>query len=109
MLVKGNPKTKFQMWLEKVNETRKVYHQQNYGSTKYSPLTYRKGQKYIKIFDQDSIWGFVSMEEGYNMYSPVRIGDLLKPKNHRAPAKHSRGNIFAGTDKWEYHGPSYLR
>jgi len=49
------------------------------------------------------------MEEGYNMYSPVRIGDLLKPKNHRAPAKHSRGNIFAGTDKWEYHGPSYLR
>ena len=37
MLVKGNPKTKFQMWLEKVNEERKTYHQQNYGSTlKYS-------------------------------------------------------------------------
>ena len=49
MLVKGNPKTKFQVWLEKVNNERKTYHQQNYGSTKYVPLTFRKGQKYIKI------------------------------------------------------------
>ena len=34
-------------------------------------------------------------------------GDLLKPLVS-TPAKHSRGNIFDGSDKWNYYGPNYL-
>ena len=37
------------------------------------------------------------------------MGDLLKPASWNAPAKHSRGNIFKGTDEWEYYGPKYLK
>jgi hypothetical protein len=48
------------------------------------------------------------MKDGENKGAPIKPGDLLKPASWKAPAKHSRGNIFDGTDKWEYYGPSYL-
>ena len=49
------------------------------------------------------------MVDGTNQGSPVKKGDLLKPAGWKTPAKHSRGNIFDGTDSWEYFGPSYLK
>lgn len=48
------------------------------------------------------------MVEGDLKGSPIKKGDLLKPASWKSPAKHSRGNIFEGTDKWSYHGPTYL-
>jgi hypothetical protein len=48
------------------------------------------------------------MVDGVNKGVAIKKGDLLKPADWRTPAKHSRGNIFEGTDKWGYHGPSYL-
>ena len=39
--------------------------------------------------------------------SLVCKGDLLKPVSWNQP-KHSRGNIFDGTDKWSFYGPTYL-
>jgi len=100
--------TQFETWLNKVNEQRKSQWEQRYESLPYEPLTYRKGNKYIKIFDNRTVWGFVSMWDGINKGSVVKKGDLLKAAGRNQPAKHSRGNIFEGTDKWDMYGPSYL-
>ena len=101
-------KTKFEIWLEKVNEERKEYWDNNFSYKTYEPLKVDKGRKYIRLWDGTSCWGFVSMEDGENKGVPVKKGDLLKPASWKAPAKHSRGNIFDGTAKWEYYGPTYL-
>ena len=102
-------KTKFDLWLEKVNETRKEYWDCNFSYKPYEPLKVDKGRKYIRLWDGTSCWGFVSMVDGVNKGVPVKKGDLLKPAGWQSPAKHSRGNIFDGTDMWEYYGPTYLK
>jgi len=101
-------KTKFNIWLEKVNEERKAYWDEKFSYKPYEPLRVDKGRKYIRLWDGTSAWGFISMFEGEYKGVPIKEGDLLKPANWKSPAKHSRGNIFDGTDKWEYYGPKYL-
>ena len=96
------------MWLDEVNQKRKEHWDKNYSYKPYTPLQVKKGQKYIKIIDGSSVWGFVSLIEGVNKGSLVLKGDLLKPASYKSPAKHSRGNIFDGSAKWEFFGPSYL-
>ena len=100
--------TKFELWLEKVNEERKEYWETKFGYKPYEPLKVERGRKYIKLIDDHSVWGFVSMVDGVNKGASIKKGDLLKPADWRTPAKHSRGNIFEGTDTWNYHGPAYL-
>jgi hypothetical protein len=99
--------TKFEMWLEDLNEWRKEYWGNNYSYKEYEPLKVEKGRKYIKLIDGTSVWGFVSMVDGINKGVAIKKGDLLMPASWRTPARHSRGNIFDGTDSWSYHGPSY--
>lgn len=101
--------TKFEIWLNKVNEERKSYWDNNYSHKPYQPLTYRKGSKYIKIIDDGSVWGFVSMKDGWNKGVFVNEGDLMKAEGRNSAARWSRGNIFDGTDSWEYYGPTYLK
>lgn len=102
--------TKFEMWLEKVNEERKEYWDNNYSYKAYTPLSVEKGRKYIRLTDtiNGSVWGFVSMVDGVHKGVDIKKGDLLKPASWKTPAKHSRGNIFDGTDSWTFHGPSYI-
>ena len=100
--------TQFEIWLTKVNEQRKESWDKNHSFKEYTPLRVDKGRKYIRLWDVTSAWGFVSMVDGENKGAPVKKGDLLKPASWRSPAKHSRGNIFNGTDTWEYYGPNYL-
>ena len=100
--------TQFEIWLEKVNEQRKQYWDTKFGYKPYTPLRVDKGSKYIRLWDGSTCWAFVSMKDGDNKGAPIKAGDLLKPASWKAPAKHSRGNIFDGTDKWEYFGPQYL-
>ena len=101
-------KSKFDLWLEKVNEIRKEEWDNKFSYKPYEPLIVSKGKKYIKLIDGNSVWGFVSMWEGVNKGSLVCKGDLLMPAGWSSPAKHSRGNIFDGTDSWSYFGPNYL-
>jgi len=101
-------KTQFEIWLEKVNEKRKIYWDTNYSYEEYKLLKVSKGNKYMKIMDGDSVWAFISMIDGVLKGAPIVKGDLLKPADWRTPAKHSRGNIFDGTDKWSFFGPNYL-
>jgi|SRR6056300_1673325 hypothetical protein len=100
--------SKFEIWLDDVNEKRKEHWDKNYSYKPYEPLQTKKGQKYIKILDGTTVWGFVSMWEGVFKGTLVCKGDLLKPASYSTPAKHSRGNIFDGSDKWEFYGPKYL-
>jgi len=102
-------KTKFNIWLEKVNKERKQYWDTNFNHKDYTPLIAKKGKKYMKLIDGTSIWGFISMFEGDYKGVPIKEGDLLKPASLNTPAKHSRGNIFEGTDTWEFYGPKYLK
>lgn len=100
--------TKFDLWLEQVNKIRKEYWDSNFSYKEYTPLQVHRGKKYIKIINDGSVWGFVAMVDGYHKGLPVKRGDLLKPASWNTPAKHSRGNIFNGTAKWEYYGPKYM-
>ena len=97
------------MWLDIVNEKRKKHWDENYSYKEYTPLEVKKGKKYMKLIDGTSVWGFVSMWEVVLKGTLVCKGDLLKPASWNTPAKHSRGNIFDGTDKWSFYGPSYLK
>jgi hypothetical protein len=101
-------KSKFEIWLEKVNEQRKQYWETNFSYKPYENLSVEKGNKYIKLMDGTCVWAFISMVDGNVKGSPIVKGDLLKPASWRTPAKHSRGNIFEGTDKWSFYGPNYL-
>lgn len=101
-------KTQFEIWLEKVDTKRKERHDISYQHRQYIPLKIKKGSKFMKIMDSNHVWGFVSMFDGFHLGVPVKKGDLMKPASWRAPAKHSRGNIFEGTDKWSEYGPTYL-
>jgi hypothetical protein len=95
-------KTQFEIWLDRVNL--------QFDGVVYSwkPLTFKKGSKFIKIQSGSSVWGFVCMYDGYFQGLPVKKGDLMKAASWRAPAKHSRGNIFDGTAKYKWTGPEYL-
>ena len=95
-------KTQFEIWLDRVNL--------QFDGVVYSwkPLTFKKGSKFIKIQSGSSVWGFVCMYDGHFQGLPVKRGDLMKAASWRAPAKHSRGNIFDGTAKYKWTGPEYL-
>lgn len=103
-----NPTTKFEIWLNKVNEERKKEWDEKFSHREYRPLTYTKGRKYIKIIDEGSVWGFVCMENGTVKGFSVKKGDLLKAASWNSPAKHARGNIFEGTERYSFWGPEYL-
>lgn len=92
-------------WLNKVNEQRKEYWDKNYSYKEYTPLVVQEGRKYIKLVDENSVWGFISKTN--NPDKGYKYGDLLMPANWNTPAKHSRGNVLDGTDQWSYHGPAY--
>ena len=98
----------FNEWLDKVNKKRQEHWDKRYTHKEYIPLKKEKGRKYIKLIDGTTVWGFVSMVDGTHKGVLIKVGDLLLAANWSTPAKHSRGNIFEGTDSWDYFGPRYL-
>lgn len=100
-------KTQFEIWLSKTNSELKTTYESN-GHSVWQPLVFQKGSKFIKIKHGTSVWGFVCMYDGEFQGAPVKKGDLMKAASWRAPAKHSRGNIFEGTERYKWTGPKYL-
>jgi hypothetical protein len=100
-------KTQFEEWLDKVNVELKEHYETYLPQLNFRPLTYIKGNNYIKIVREGSVWGFVSMVD--NSKKGEKVGDLLKAASWKAPAKIPRGNIFDGTAKYSVHGPEYLK
>lgn len=67
------------------------------------------GSKFIRIMNGTTVWGFISRFDGMFKGYMVRKGDLMMAATHKAPAKHSRGNIIDGTASYDKYGPNYLR
>ena len=104
--LKGNPIVA--NFINKVNIQRKDYYVKADNLSQYSELIVEVGNKYIRLWNGTSCWGFISRVDGDLKGSPIKKGDLLKCATWKAPAKHSRGNIIEGTAKYGVYGPSYL-
>tara|TARA_B100000131_G_scaffold157630_1_gene152909 strand:+ start:999 stop:1358 length:360 start_codon:yes stop_codon:yes gene_type:complete len=71
-----------------------------------------KGNKYIKIIVENSVWGFVVNTDDDKLFQK---GDILKPAGWRGPARNKpRGNVFEmlkgkGIEWVKWTGPQYLK
>jgi hypothetical protein len=95
-------------FIEKVNKERKEYYDKINLSSKEPDLIVEVGNKFIRLWQGTSCWGFISRVDGDLKGSPIKKGDLLKAATWKAPAKHSRGNIIDGTARYGVYGPEYL-
>jgi hypothetical protein len=95
-------------FIEKVNKERKEYYDKINLSSKEPDLIVEVGNKFIRLWQGTSCWGFISRVDGDLKGAPIKKGDLLKAATWKAPAKHSRGNIIDGTARYGVYGPEYL-
>jgi hypothetical protein len=95
-------------FIEKVNKDRKEYYEKANMPNQYKELTVEIGNKFIRLWQGTSCWGFISRVDGDLKGSPIKKGDLLKAATWKAPAKHARGNIIDGTARYGVYGPEYL-
>jgi hypothetical protein len=96
-------------FIEEVNSKRREHYKDMSSMVGRTDLGVEIGNKYIRLWDGTSCWGFISRVDGDLKGSPIKKGDLLKPATWKSPAKHSRGNIIDGTTQWTVYGPSYLK
>ena len=80
------------------------------GTDKKLDLKLKPGRKFIKVVEDNRVWGFVSKVDGVHKGLPMLKGDILKAAGWRAPAKHSRGSIFDSEmhKSFSWTGPNYL-
>ena len=95
-------------FIEKVNAERKEYYKNLDWMNGKTDLIVEIGNKFIRLWEGNGCWGFISRVDGDLKGAPIKKGDLLKPATWKAPAKHARGNIIDGTAKYGVYGPSYL-
>ena len=78
--------------------------------TKKLKLSLKPGSKFIKVVEDNRVWGFVAKVDGTHKGLPMLKGDILKAAGWRAPAKHSRGSIFDSEmhKSFSWTGPNYL-
>ena len=101
----GNPIVK--KFIDEVNKKRGEYYSK-IGMEKETDLVIEIGNKFIRLWQGSSCWGFISRVDGDLKGSPIKKGDLLKAASWKSPAKHARGNIMDGTAKYGVYGPEYL-
>lgn len=105
--LESNPIVK--TFIEEVNLKIGNYYETQLKGLKFNPVVVEIGNKYIRIWHDNSCWGFISRVDGDLKGAPIKKGDLLKPATWKAPAKHSRGNIIDGTASYDTYGPNYLK
>ena len=67
------------------------------------------GRKYIKVMENNRVWGFIAVTDGVLKGIPYKFGDVFKAASWRAPAKHVRGSIYLDrTDWFHWTGPMYI-
>ena len=73
-------------------------------------LELRPGRKFIKVVEDNRVWGFIAKVDGVHKGLPMLKGDILKPATWSQPAKHSRGSIFDSEmhKSFSWTGPNYL-
>ena len=68
------------------------------------------GRKFIKVIEDNSVWGFIAKKDGEHKGLTMKAGDVFKPAGWAAAAKYTRGNIFDNNTDWfAWTGPNYLR
>ena len=95
-------------FIEKVNAERVEYYKNMNFKQGKTDLIVEIGNKFIRLWDGSTCWGFISRVDGDLKGSPIKKGDLLKAASWKAPAKHARGNITDGTARYGVYGPEYL-
>ena len=91
-----------------LNNINTDYHK-GFPSNKDMVLSLVAGSKFIKVINENSVWGFVAKKDGVHKGLPMKAGDVLKAASWRAPAKHTRGNIFDKNQNYfRWTGPDYL-
>ena len=80
------------------------------GINKKLDLKLKPGRKFIKVVEDNRVWGFIAKVDGTHKGLTMLKGDILKAATWSQPAKHSRGSIF---DKemhksFSWKGPNYL-
>jgi hypothetical protein len=95
-------------FISKVNELRKEHYKDMSHMWGKTDLTVEIGNKFIRLWDGTSCWGFISRVDGDLKGAPIKKGDLLKCASWKSPAKHARGNIMDGTARYSSYGPEYL-
>jgi len=70
-----------------------------------SSLRYEVGQKYVRILQNNRVWGFVVATENDKKFPQ---GEILKAASYKTPTRNAgRGNLFEEyTIEWT--GPQYL-
>ena len=69
-------------------------------------LSVKYGSKYIKIINNNSVWGFVVNTDKDKKFAK---GDILKAAGWASPARNAaRGNILDGGYTIRWTGPLYL-
>ena len=73
-------------------------------------LSLKPGRKFIKVVEDNRVWGFVSLVDGVHKGAPIKRGDIMKAAGWKAAAKHSRGSIFDAEmhKSFSWTGPNYL-
>lgn len=105
--LKHNPIVK--QFIDDVNTLIEKHYKAHLGNLKFNPVVVEIGNKFIRIWHDNSCWGFISRVDDNLKGAPIRKGDLLKPATWKAPAKHARGNIIDGTAQYGEYGPSYMK
>ena len=92
--------------LDKIQEN---FDTRSFGGRKMN-LSLQKGRKFIKVVNDNSVWGFIAKVDGTHKGLPMKQGDILKAAGWSAPAKHSRGSIFDSEmhKSFSWTGPNYL-
>ena len=91
-----------------LNNINTDYHK-GFPKNKDMVLSLVAGRKFVKVVNENSVWGFVSKKDGVHKGLPMKAGDVLKAAGWSAPAKHTRGNIFdKNQDYFKWTGPNYL-
>jgi hypothetical protein len=86
----------------------KNYHK-SFPSNKDMLLSLVAGRKFVKVVQDNSVWGFIAKKDGEHKGLPMKKGDVFKAASWRAPAKHVRGSIFDTNTNWfHWTGPNYL-
>ena len=86
----------------------KNYHK-SFPSNKDMLLPLVAGRKFVKVVQDNSVWGFIAKKDGEHKGLPMKRGDVFKAASWRAPAKHVRGSIFDTNTNWfHWTGPNYL-
>ncbi len=108
--IQPNPiKSDFDSSVDELLKNINMKYHESFPNSKNMVLSLVAGRKFVKVVNDNSVWGFIAKTDGEHKGLPMKVGDVFKPASWRAAAKHTRGNIFnKNTDWFAWTGPNYL-